>query len=442
MSLRHNLAEVVRKLRLPLVALLAVVAAMAPGAAAQKVSFHQAIEMSLTRSAGMGMALADQIKARQGYLEARAAYYPQVTFGSGIAQTWGYPMSIEGSAPSVFNINSQSFLLNFAQARFVQAARSETNAAGYVLKSQRSATILETALTYIQLTRTEDKLRWLEKEAQDAERAETISRDRLKEGLDSKIDVTRAQLTGAKVRLRIAEAQGSADVLRQRLSQLTGMDARELATDSATIPPEPETSQQDDYVERALQHSPQVQAAEQRARAREQRARGEHNQLYPAIDLVGNYGLFTKYNNLSLLFPNGQFSRNNATFGLAIRFAFFNGPQRAKAAGALADSMRAEKELQATRDVVASDTLKLQRSLRQLAAARDVARLEFDLAVANVEAVPLRIQTGEATLKDEQIFRVETGDKQAALIDAQIELDRVRLQLLRQTDDLERWALP
>lgn len=442
MRSRFNRPEPIRTWRLPLLLLLAVFTATAPYAAAQKVSFHQAIELSLTRSAGMGMALADQIKARQGYLEARSAYYPQVTFGSGIAQTWGYPMSIEGSAPSVFNINSQSFLLNFAQSRFVQAARSETNAAGFVLKAQRTTTILETALTYIQLTRTEDKLRWLQKEAEDAERAETISRDRLREGLDSKIDVTRAQLTAARVRLHIAEAQGSADVLRQRLSQLTGMDARELSTDAATIPPEPETSQQGDYVERALQNSPLVQAAEQRAKAREQRARGEHNQLYPAVDMVGNYGLFTKYNNLSLLFPTGQFSRNNATFGVAIRFAFFNGPQRAKAAGAMADSLRAEKELQATREQVASDTLKLQRSLRQLAAARDVARLEFDLATANVEAVPSRIQTGEATIKDEQNFRIEAGERQSALIDAQIELDRVRLQLLRQTDDLEHWAMP
>ena len=77
-----------------------------------------------------------------------------------------------------------------------------------------------------------------------------------------------------------------------------------------------------------------------------------------------------------------------------------------------------------------------------MAAARDVARLEFDLATANVEAVPARIQTGEATLKDEQNLRVEAGEKQAMLIDAQIELERVRLLLLRQTDDIEHWALP
>jgi outer membrane protein len=324
----------------------------------------------------------------------------------------------------------------------VQAARNETNAADYVLKSQRSATILETSLTYIQLTRIEDKLRWLEKEAQDAQQAETISRDRLREGVDSKLDVTRAELTGARVRMRMAEARGAADLLRQRLAQLTGVDARELSIDGGTIPAEPEVSQQDDYVERALQNSPLVKATEQRARAREQRARGEHNQLYPAVDLVGSYGLFTKYNNMDMLFPAGKFSRNNATFGISIRFPFFNGPQRARAAAALADSLRADKELQAAREQVANDTLQLQRKLQQLAAARDVARLEYELAAADLEAAPERIQTGAATIKDEQNLRIAASEKQAALIDAQIELDRACLQLLRQTDDLERWALP
>ncbi len=86
--------------------------ALVPWAQAEKVSFRQAVELALRRSAGMGMAVADQVRARQGYLEARNMFVPQVTFGSGIAKSWGFPMSIEGSAPSVFNVTTQSFLYN------------------------------------------------------------------------------------------------------------------------------------------------------------------------------------------------------------------------------------------------------------------------------------------------------------------------------------------
>jgi outer membrane protein TolC len=417
-------------------------AAVSVCASAQKVSFGQALDLALKRSAGMGMAVADQVRARQGYLETRNAYVPQVTFGSGVAKTWGYPMSIEGSAPSIFNINSQSYLINFAQRDFMRAARTDWNAASLSLQDQREVTLLEAALVYIQLDRTSAKLQALQRESTEAGRLQTISRERQREGIDSRLDVTRASLNAARARVRLAETQGNVDLLRQRLAQLTGLDARELETDPTSIPAPPEINQQDDMAARAVAASPAVKAADERARAAALRARGEHKQLYPAVDLVGNYGLFTKYNNLDLLFPTGQFSRNNATFGASIRFSFLNAPQRAKAAAADAEALRAEKQAQAAREQVSNDTLKLQRTVQQLSAAADVAQLEYELAAGDVEAIQVKLQAGSATIKDQESARIEASDKQAALFDIAFELDRVRLQLLRATGDLEKWALP
>jgi len=49
--------------------------------ATSTVTFRQAIDLALTHSAGMGLALADQIKARESYLESRNTFIPQVTLG-------------------------------------------------------------------------------------------------------------------------------------------------------------------------------------------------------------------------------------------------------------------------------------------------------------------------------------------------------------------------
>ena len=408
----------------------------------QKVSFREAIERAVTHSAGMRIVMADATKARMGYAESRNMFIPQVTFGSGIAKTWGYPMSIEGSAPSLFNITSQSFLFNLAQKNFMQAAKTDWNAATLSLADQRQATILETALTYIQLDREATKLAALRKQAEDAARLEAISRERLQEGVDSKLDLTRASLAAAQVRLRIASSQSNTDLLRQRLAQLTGLDARELATDPATIPATPQIDQEQNLGERAAQNSAAVKAAEEKAKAQKQRAEGEHKQLYPAVDLVANYGLFTKYNNLDLLFPTGQFQQNNATFGISIRFGFFNAPQRARAAAADAEAIHASEEARALREQVANNTLKLQRSVQQLTAARDVAQLEYEVAQGNIDVVEANITAGGATLKDRENARIVADDKYTALLDSQFELDRACLQLLRVTGDLDKWALP
>jgi outer membrane protein len=415
---------------------------LAPSAAAQKVSFRHALELALTHSAGMGMALADQLKAQKGIAESRNMYIPQVTFASGVAKTWGYPMSIEGSAPSLFNITSQSFLINLAQQNFIRAAHTDLRAANLSLTDQRNATILETALTYMQLDQGFARLAALKQQLQQAEHLETVSRERLQEGVDSKVDLTRTMLVAARVRLRLTEAQSDVDLLRQRLAQLTGLDPRELDTDPNSIPPRPVITPQENFSERALQNSPAIKAADEKARARQQRAEGERKQLYPAVDMVGNYGLFTKYNNLDLLFPSGRFSRHNATFGVDIRFPFLNAAQHARAGAAEADALRARKEAQAAREQVANDTLKLQRSVQQSAAALQVASLDYQLALASVDAVEAKLASGAATIKDQENARIEASDKYAALLDAQYQLDRLTLQLLRNTGELEKWALP
>jgi outer membrane protein TolC len=415
--------------------------ALVPGAFAQRIEFRQALEAALTHSTAMGIAKADQVKAHYSYLQARNVFIPHLTFGSGIAQTWGYPMSIEGSAPSLFNVTSQSSLVNWAQSDFLHAAKVDRESAGTEFEDQRQATLLETALTYMQLDRASAQAQALQQELEQAGRLQTISRQRLQAGIDSKLDLTRASLSVARVRMRLTQLQGNMDLLRQRLAQLTGYDARELDTDSGSIPPLPEINHQEDMAARAVQFSPAVKAAEEKAQSMQFRAKGEHKLLYPAVDLVGNYGLFTKYNNLDLLFPSGKFSRNNATFGVAIRFPFINATQRAQAASADAEALKAKTQAEAVRQQVSNDALRWQRTVEQLADARQVAELEYQLAEADAEAVQARTQLGTATIKDQEDARIAASDKQAALFDAQFQLQRACLQLLRLTGELETWAL-
>jgi outer membrane protein TolC len=103
--------------------------------------------------------------------------------------------------------------------------------------------------------------------------------------------------------------------------------------------------------------------------------------------------------------------------------------------------MKAQKQATALREQLSNETLRLQRTIDQLSAARDVAQLEFELAQAESEAVEPRIQAGNATIKDEVNAHIQADDKQSALFDAQFELDRARLQLLRNIGGLEGWAM-
>jgi outer membrane protein TolC len=408
-------------------------------AEAEPLPLRRAIELAVANSSVMAQAHADQVSARHSYLEARNTFLPQMVFGSGLAGSWGFPLSIEGSAPSIFNVNSQQFLLNFAQRDFIRAARREWTATSLLAQDKRAEVILETTVTYMQLDYLHARLNVLRQQELEAGEAVQITSERVSEGVDSSVELTKAKLVAARTRLQSAQAQGSAEFLRERLTQLTGLPARSIETVTESIPKLPEVRQEEDLRSKALQTSTAIRIAEERTASKELRARGEHKQRYPAIDLVGQYGLFSKFNNYDEFYQ--RFQRHNATVGVAIRVPFLNPSQSARANSADAEALAARKEATAVRHQVAANTLKLQRAVEQVAAARDVAQLEFQLAQANLEIVDARVQAGQATLRDQHNARVEMNARYGAFLDTNFELDKARVQLLQATGELEKWAM-
>ncbi len=74
--------------------------------------------------------------------------------------------------------------------------------------------------------------------------------------------------------------------------------------------------------------------------------------------------------------------------------------QRSRAQAADADALKATKQAEAARNQLAEETLRLQRSVAQMQAARDVAQLEYEIAEKSLTAVQTRIDAGTATLHD------------------------------------------
>ena len=406
--------------------------------AAETLPLKRAVELALSHSTTAGVASADEQRAFASYREARNQFIPQFIVGSGLGKSWGFPLSLEGSAPAIVNLNSQSALINPALRDFAHAAKTEWKATSVRTKDQRNQVIQDTVLSYAELSKWETLLNHLHQEQADAIKMEQIVNQRIQEGVDNPLTRNKAHLTTARVRLRLAEAQGAIDVLRNRLSQLTGLPASSIETAPESMPPLPEVKQEDDLSGKAVQTSPAVQAAETRATAQDFRARGEHRAMWPSVDFAAQYAMLSKYNNYDLFFKT--FQRNNATLGVAIRFPFLSPSQHARAQAADADALRARKEAEAAKNQVSEETLKLQRSVEQLAAAQEVADLEFQVAQSNLEALQVRMDAGTATLHDVEDARGQANQRYNALQDVNFELERARITLLRATGDLETWV--
>src|SRR4029077_16191598 len=178
-----------------------------------------------------------------------------------------------------------------------------TTAATLRKKDQRNQVIQDTVLTYAELQKWEQRLARLKESEADSKKMLAAIDERVKAGIDSEIEGTKARLSSARVRLRIAEAQGAADVLRENLSKCTGISGAEIQLESDSLPVPPDSTPAEDSF--AVDASPMVHAALEHARAQYLRAQAEHKSWLPSLDFAAQYAILSRFNNFQNYFqPN------------------------------------------------------------------------------------------------------------------------------------------
>jgi outer membrane protein TolC len=423
----------------PSVRILFVFSLLVATALAEPITFKRAIEAALRHSGTMAIANAEQTRTYQDYLAVKDSYLPSVSFGSGIGYSFGIPLAVVGTAPSIFNVTTQQSLFDPALRKTIEAAKVDWKASDLGLVDKKNAVILQAAIAYAALDNLTSKLKILHEAQAAAQQAQYISRQRLKEGVDSELDLKKTQLAGAEVALSIAEAEAQADVYRDQLSQLTGFPAETIETVTESVPVAPDISQDPNVPGDAADRDPAVRLAFEKAKSAALKATAEHNRLLPAFDLGSQYALLSTFNNYDQVYK--KFTRNNYTFGLNIRFNFLNFSQRATAAAADADAIRAKKAAELVRDDTELQARKMQRSLRQLAAARDVAKLQWEISQSGVDATQAKIETGQASERDLESARLDASDRYAQYLDAIQQLFTAQVQVLKSTGKIQEWAL-
>jgi outer membrane protein TolC len=435
------------KFRLPLswrfpslLALFAALLSFALAASAESLPLDRAIRLALSHSTTTAIAHADAQRTLASYRELRNNRIPQLIAGSGLGWSYGFPLTIEGSAPALVTVVAQSSVFNAAQNQFLGAAKAEIQAASLQDKDQRNAVIQDVAVSYAELAKWEARLaRLLQDEAQ-AQQVEQAVAARVQEGVDSAVDLNKAKLIAARVRLHRTEARGSADVLRRHLAGLTGLPVSAIELEPDTIPALPPVRSDDDAQDKAGTSNPTIKIAEQHALADALRASAEHRALLPSLDFSAQYARLSTFNNYNVYYR--KFQPDNATIGVAIRIPIFNASQRARAQSADFQALKARKQADATREKVSEETLKLERAAEELAAARDVAQLEYVLAQSSLEAARTRNEARTGTLHEFADAQVQANERYLIYQDADFEYQRARMNLLRATGDLENWALP
>jgi len=407
-----------------------------PAQDAVSINLKQAVEMALRSSREVGLAQARYNVAQNTVNVNRSAFRPNLFTGSGAAYTHGFPQTPSGAAPSIVNASYLQTVFNPLLASQVRSADERREAQRLELEKTRNSVMLQTSSSYLELAKVRHSLDLMRAHRQSNARILEFTRQRSSEGLELSIEVTRAELNEARSEQRIVQLESRQRVLERQLGALIGIPGDRRIEIESEIVPLNEQQREQELVDRALSSSLDLQQAEFERRARAHRLAGEIATKWPTADLFAEYGLFAKFNNFQDFFQ--RFQRNNFNIGLQIRIPLVNSQRSANVALARSELTTAEMDLKAKRQNVELDVERQYQHLRELDAAREVARLELKLAQESLQIVQANFGEGRSNLRDVEKARLEENDKWLAFLDSDFEHQKAQLDLLNTTGDLGR----
>ena len=248
-------------------------AAMAdpPGA----LTLKDAIEMALHNSGQVAAArLAADVAQGQTGLR-RSDFRPNLYTGSGAAYTNGFPSTVSGQAPSIFNLSYDQTLFNPPLRGQLRAAEDETRAKRVAVNEVRDNVIVQVASDYLELGEVRHSLDLLQQEMQSAQEVIRVTQERVAAGLELPIDETRAELTRAEIDEQVISLDGRQDILEEDLRTETGIpDGQPIVLAHAQLPPETDLSASQ-LMMLAVEHSPALREAEINSQARLENLKGQ-----------------------------------------------------------------------------------------------------------------------------------------------------------------------
>ena len=368
----------------------------------------------------------------------KARFLPNLFTGSGAIYTYGIPETPGGTAPSLFNMAYVQTLFNPPLRGQYREQSLQAQIEQLQIDLTRDSVIVRTASTFLELSKVRHGLELMRKETESSTRVLEITRQRVKEGQELPIEVTKAELAAARVVQSKLQLEGREDILQSDLRDLCNVAPdREIdlvATDKTPDFAEAADRPLPELVVMGIDNSVEIHQAELDLRSKQERLKGEKGGYFPTVDLVGKYSLLSKINNYDQYYKN--FQRNNINVGLQINIPIFSAHTTAAVDLASADLHRSELELAATRHRVENQVRSQARRVRETEATREVARLELKLVQEELQVAQAKFEEGRASLRDVENLRLEESSKWLAFLDANFENQQASLQLLSTTGQL------
>jgi outer membrane protein TolC len=418
--------------------------AAAPALLPAQVSLATVVDLAQRNSSAVKLADADVRKATSGLSESKDVFIPSLNFGSGLP---AFPtVGFTGGVPSILNSSVQSLVFSLPQRQYINAARAGLQAASLNLKEAREQAALESSIVYIELDTVNRELEAAQRQEDFSNRLVKIEQERAEAGVDPLSDLLQTQLTAAKLKLKRLHLETRASTLSKQLAVLTGLPVGSITPDRSSIPEIPEI-----HADEPRRKTAGIQSAQMFATSKQKSALGDSMYEYlPQISFDALYIRSTKLLNDANAYYAKSIPTTNFSSGFSIQIPIFDIGHRAKARQSAAEALRATVEAEQAQRQNDVSIAELTGSLRELDTLAEIARIDQQIAGEQLKTVMTELESGngagggpgappQLSPKAEQLARIDERQKYEDALDAEFDLAKARLSLLRALGHMDDW---
>lgn len=411
-------------------------AASEQAAAAPRVlTLDETVNLALEHSPQLTLARVQYNVAKNTAGVARAEFRPNLYTGSGAAYTNGFPTTPGGAAPAIFQMSYTQSIFDKEKSGELHADEEFAKNKQLEYDNQRGTVIVQAASTYLELADVQKSLALLQSAYDSSQRIVDLAKQREAAGLELPVNVTQDELQSAKLAQELLLYQGRQDALSEQIRDMTGIPAGiPLQASMEEIPSSESMEFASNVLTEAVDHSAAIREAENYQRAREELLRGAKGAYWPTVSLIGEYSVLSKINNYQEFFQ--RFQRNNVTAGVSVTIPIFAARTSANVALAKSDLDEANLDLLEAKRVVQEGAEQQVRTLKEADAAKEVARLDLQLAQEQLQNAQSDFNQGRATLAQLEQAHVVENQKWLAFLDADLGREKAQLNLLNATGQL------
>lgn len=413
----------------------AVLAASLAQAEIRSLTLPQALQIAAEQNPDVAISRLDTQRAEASVRVAQDPFRPKIYGGSGLAYTSGYPNSIEGNAPSIFQVKTSMALFDRSKSYALVSARENARGAQQGAQAKAEEVAYQAADIFLNATQAQHEAETLGNQVPSLLKVIDTMSAAVSEGSELPLELKRAELNLASSRQRLQAAQLDSDYFQMLLAVALGYPAtdrvRPVDSELGSIASPPSESEAADA---AIRNNMELKQMQTNVLVKQLDVRSFEAERLPKFDLVAQYALFAKYNYENYF---QKFQRNNGQLGASITIPILTGSAtKGYAQQAYVDMQKIRIQMDQVHNRILTDTRRSYEQWEKARSIRELSRRQLDFA--REELTVLLAQNGEGRIPLSRVeqARIEEANRWIAFFESDLQEVRAKLAILRQTGTL------